>query len=407
VQYSEAIDWLYATQWHGVKLGLDSMRRLVAACGVETERLRFIHVAGTNGKGSVCAFAEALLRQAGFRVGRYTSPHLVSFTERFQIDGCPIAESVVAEELTRLRNLVADWDPHPTFFELATVLALIWLQREAPDWVVWETGLGGRLDATNIVNPEVSVITRIDYDHQAYLGNTLEAIAGEKAGIIKPGRPVCAARQASEVEQVLREHARSRQAPITFVDLPATPYRLSMPGVHQQGNARLAVEAVNQLGIPLSTEEMKRALEEVALPGRFQFLSPRFVIDGAHNPSAVQALVASWRERFGDARAHLIFGALSDKPIRELLGLLLPIAREITFVPVRLNPRSVPADQLRQCAREVAGDQFPMRIADNLEKPYRSVLAGSEFTLLTGSLFLVAEALALHEHRELTHRSRQ
>jgi len=407
VEYSEAIDWLYATQWHGVKLGLDSMKRLVAACEVDPACLRFIHVAGTNGKGSVCAYTEALLRRAGHRVGRYTSPHLISFTERFQVNGSPIPETVVAEELTRLRELVAKWEPHPTFFELATALALIWFAREAPDWVVWETGLGGRLDATNIVLPEVSVITSIDYDHQAYLGDTLEAIAGEKAGIIKPARPVCTTKQAPQAERVLTERAAVQKAPIRYVDLPEVPYPLSLPGQHQQRNARLAVEAARLVGIELSSAEIGSVLSEVTLPGRFQFLSPTLVADGAHNPSAAQALAAAWRERFGKRKAHLIFGALEDKPIPELLAPLLSITRRITFVPVRLNPRSCSLDQLLQCGRELAGDQSPMEVTDDLPTTFRGALKGKEPTLITGSLFLVAEALALHQQHEIRHPSRQ
>ncbi|MFL6539832.1 MAG: bifunctional folylpolyglutamate synthase/dihydrofolate synthase, partial [Chthoniobacterales bacterium] len=190
MNYREALAWLYGTQLFGIKLGLDSIRRLVAELDVPAPEQRIIHVAGTNGKGSVCAMTDSILRAAGYRSGLFTSPHLVTFRERIQVNGEMISEDEVAAGLTTIRELIREWDPHPTFFEIVTALALRHFKRSACDVFVLETGMGGRLDATNVVTPVVSVITPIDYDHQKWLGHSLGEIAAEKAGIIKPGVPV-------------------------------------------------------------------------------------------------------------------------------------------------------------------------------------------------------------------------
>ena len=202
--FQESLSWLYGTQQVGIKLGLDNIRRLLGALGVEVERSRFLHVAGTNGKGSVCAMLDAICREAGFRTGLYTSPHLVTFHERIRLNGVMIPGEAVVAGLSRIRGLIAGWEMHPTFFEITTALALDYFQRENAELIVLETGLGGRMDATNVVRPAVSVITAIGLDHQAYLGSTLAEIAGEKAGIIKPGLPVVSAPQDREAEAVLR-----------------------------------------------------------------------------------------------------------------------------------------------------------------------------------------------------------
>ncbi|MEO6786850.1 MAG: Mur ligase family protein, partial [Chthoniobacteraceae bacterium] len=220
MNYREALGWLYGLQVHGIRLGLENIRRLCDALGIETvsdEKCRFIHVAGTNGKGSVCALIAAVCVAAKRRTGLYTSPHLVGFRERIRLGPNQIPEEHVAEGLTKIRDLIAEREHTPTFFEITTALALAWFQQQRAETVILETGLGGRLDATNVVTPAVSVITPIGFDHMQYLGDTLAAIAGEKAGIIKPGVPVVSAPQPPEVEAVLRVAAEAAGAPLKFI----------------------------------------------------------------------------------------------------------------------------------------------------------------------------------------------
>jgi len=213
--YSVAIDWLFATQNRGVKLGLDNVRRLLANLGNPQDDLRFVHVAGTNGKGSVCAMIDSICRAGGIRTGLFTSPHLVRFNERIQINGRPIEDADVVQGIQRIRAQI-DEDCHPTFFETTTAIAFDYFRSHGVDLVVLETGLGGRLDATNVVHPLVSVLTSIDMDHQKWLGNTLGEIAAEKAGIIKPGVPVVSGPQFGEVRTVLEQIATASSAPLSY-----------------------------------------------------------------------------------------------------------------------------------------------------------------------------------------------
>src|SRR5437870_7033621 len=216
--YKEALAWLYSIQRFGIKLGLENIRRLLAELHVDLRGTRVIHVAGTNGKGSICAMIDAICRANGHRTGLFTSPHLVTFRERIRVNGKMISEDAVTGGLTTIRNLVADWDPHPTFFEITTALALKHFAEAKIDIVILETGLGGRLDATNAIQSDVAVITPIALDHQQWLGDSLEKIAGEKAGIIKPCMPVVSAPQLPEAEKVIRARATECEAPLRVVD---------------------------------------------------------------------------------------------------------------------------------------------------------------------------------------------
>src|SRR5438093_6487060 len=214
--YPEAIQFLYALRLFGLKLGLENTFKLAALAGNPQERLRFIHVAGTNGKGSTCAMLESIYRAAGLRVGLFTSPHLVSFGERIQVNRELISETEIVRLVTEMQPLLKEFPPaaHPTFFEVVTVMALRYFAEEHCDLVIWETGLGGRLDATNIVTPLASVITNIQFDHQNWLGNTLAEIAAEKAGIIKPGRPIITATDSPEALEVIARTAREKNSPL-------------------------------------------------------------------------------------------------------------------------------------------------------------------------------------------------
>ncbi len=280
--YAEAIQFLYGLRLFGAKFGLENTFKLAALAGNPQEKLRFIHVAGTNGKGSTCAMLESIYRAAGLRVGLFTSPHLVSFRERIQVNRQLISETEVVRLVAELQPLLKQFpaDHHPTFFEVVTVMALKFFAEQKCDLVIWETGLGGRLDATNIVTPLASVITNIAFDHQQWLGDTLEKIAAEKAGIIKPGIPVVTATDEPEALAVIEKVARDKNAPLINVDRrraflhlkksarqsSARSPVLPLLGEHQKINAALALATVKilQTQIPVSGEKIRAGLAAVS-----------------------------------------------------------------------------------------------------------------------------------------------
>src|SRR3984893_548123 len=300
VNYSEALAWLYSLQRFGIKLGLENIRRLIAELHADLSRARVIHVAGTNGKGSVCAMIDSICRAQNYRTGLFTSPHLVSFRERIRVNGKKISEEAAANGLTSIRNLTSDWDPQPTFFEITTGLALKYFADARLDVVILETGLGGRLDATNAVQSNVSVITSIDLDHQKWLGDSLEKIAAEKAGIIKPKMPVVSAPQKKEVELVLRNRAADCENPIEFITEPHEQQPIALCGVYQKQNAALAIAAIHAAKIDIDDPAIAQGLATVDWPARFQKWDERTIIDGAHNPAAARILAETWYEHFGD-----------------------------------------------------------------------------------------------------------
>jgi dihydrofolate synthase/folylpolyglutamate synthase len=391
VNYRDALAWLYGSQTFGIKLGLDNTRRLLAAAGDPQERLKFLHVAGTNGKGSTCAMMDAVLRAAGHRTGLYTSPHLADFRERIRVDGVMIPEAAAAEGLTLLREAAARWDHAPTFFEIATVLAAWWFAREGVGFVVWETGMGGRLDATNAVKPLVSVLTPVGLDHQKWLGGTLPLIAAEKAGILKPGVPAVSAPQAEEVRAVFTAQAAAVGAALVFVDSPWESGPVGLAGSHQKWNAALALAALRAAGVSFTGVAAQAGLAGVIWPGRFQRLGENLVVDGAHNPAAVSALVTTWREVFGEARGRLVFGALRDKDAAQLLSMLRPIADEVWLVTVS-GARGASVDELRPAAA-AAGFKVVHEATVTAALAAARGLGGP--VLVTGSLFLAGEVLAL------------
>jgi len=388
VNYREALAWLYGTQTFGIKLGLENTRRLMAAAGNPQERLKFIHVAGTNGKGSVCAMLDAVLRENGLRAGLFTSPHLVEFRERIQVAGVEIPAEAAGEGLSLLRAAAAGWDHQPTFFETTAALAAWWFDRERAEIVVWETGMGGRLDATNVVKPLVSVITPIGLDHQRWLGDSLSEIAAEKAGIIKSRVPVVCAPQKQEALSVIK--AKAAEQGSAFLEVTA-PYAglVGLLGIHQKWNAATALAALDGAGLVPDNSGRARGLASVRWPARFQRIGENLVVDGAHNATATEALVATWREIFGERKARLVFGAMRDKNPAELLSILRAIADEIVVASVN-SDRAASVQELRAVAE---GCGFSEIHEGSLAKVLRPDAA--EPTLVTGSLFLAGEALAL------------
>ncbi len=382
--FKESLAWLYSTQQFGIKLGLENTERLLESLGNPHDSLKILHVAGTNGKGSVCAMADAILREGGRRCGLYTSPHLVDFRERIRIDGRMIPREVVADVLTRLRKTSSGWEHCPTFFEFCTVLALEYFASSGCDVVVLETGMGGRLDATNVVQPAVSVITPVAMDHAEWLGSTLAEIAGEKAGIIKPGVPVVSAPQPDEVREVLEARAGSSGSPLHFVTEPYAG-TVALPGAHQQWNAALAIASLAAGGLDVSGDAIERGLSSVRWPARFDEVAPGLVIDGAHNPHAAAVLVETWYARKGGQKATVVFGAMKDKDYAEMLAVLAPIAREFFFVPVASARAAEPSEFSSRTT-------VPSVVFSDLGNALAEARKRAEPILVTGSLFLTGDA---------------
>jgi len=392
VNYREALAWLYGTQRFGIKLGLENIQRLLGALQVPAKAQRIVHVAGTNGKGSVCAMIDAICRAQGYRTGLFTSPHLVTFRERIRVDGEMIAEEKAAEGLATIRRLISGWEPYPTFFEITTALALIHFKECGCDVIAFETGLGGRLDATNAVQPVISVITPIGYDHQSWLGNTLEEIAGEKAGIIKAHIPVVSAAQEPAAEKVLRARAAECEAPLQIVSEPYTTTPLSLAGAHQKQNASLAIAALRSGGIEVQDPAIAHGLASVDWPARFQRWSERIIIDGAHNPAGATILAQTWHEIFGDQNATLILAVLNDKDMAGICQALAPISASAILPTIR-SERALPPEELARALSAIT-PSLHYSITPSLGDALDQARSGSNPILLTGSLHFAGEALA-------------
>lgn len=392
------LSWLYSTQLYGIKLGLDNVHRLLAALDHPEAGLKFIHVAGTNGKGSTCAFIHAILSRAGVQAGLFTSPHLVRFNERIRDTEREISEDEIEAGLKKLRELSSGWEAHPTFFELTFTLALDWFRQRGLTWVVLETGLGGRLDATNAITPEVSVITRIGFDHMEQLGDSLSKIAIEKAGIIKPGIPVVTGLQDPAAMAVIQDTAKRLRAPLLIVDSPVEGIKLGLQGPHQAWNAAVALDAAREAGIFLPAMLLEEALLSVQWPGRFQALqNGRLILDGAHNPEAALVLAGTWEQAFPHEKADIIFAAARDKDVAGVIQELIPIAASWHLTTFQ-SSRSMPPSQIRDIIVSFDAPKVPVlehaSVADALQAP------ASRRKLVCGSLYLVGEALAWQQNRQ-------
>jgi dihydrofolate synthase/folylpolyglutamate synthase len=397
--YPEAIQFLYDLRTFGAKLGLENTLKLAALAGNPQESLSFIHVAGTNGKGSTCAMLESIYREAGFRVGLFTSPHLVSFRERIQVNRQLISEAEVSRLTSRMKELTGHFSAEamPTFFEVVTVMALTYFAEQKCDLVIWETGLGGRLDATNIVTPLASVITNIGLDHQAWLGDTLDKIAFEKAGIIKSGIPIITIAQQSAALRVIWQTATERKAPLTVVkpEEIQSVSQLPLLGAHQQINAAVAIATVHVLQekIPVSEEALRTGLQMVQWPGRLQLVekeNQRILIDGAHNVDGAAALVDAIKTHFATEEPTLILGVLIDKDWRLICQTLAPIGRRILITPVSSARTAIPEDLLKAC--QEANPQAEISLCSSLHEAL-SKCPNDRFVVITGSLYLVGEAI--------------
>ncbi len=404
LNYKQALAWLYGLQRFGIKLGLENIRRLLDECcsgvcvkhqalaAASASTPKVIHVAGTNGKGSVCAMIDSICRAQGYHTGLFISPHLVTFRERILVNGEMISEDAVADGLTMIRDLIADWDPHPTFFEVTTALALKHFGDAKIEIAILETGLGGRLDATNAVQSDVSVITPIGLDHEMWLGHTLAEIAGEKAGIIKPGVPVVSAPQQSQAEEVIRARAAECGSSVEFVNENYHRSPVALRGEYQKQNGAVAIAAIHVANIQLGEKAIVRGLAAIEWPARFQKWDERTVIDGAHNPAAARALAQTWQEVFGDQRATLVLAVLSDKNLRGICEALAPITDSV-LVPGIRSGRAASPEELAKIMSTLT-PSLPCSITATIGDALMLADAKPNPILITGSLHFAGEVLA-------------
>ncbi len=414
--HEDCLRTMFALRRFGIKLELATMRRMLAGLGHPERRFRSIHIAGTNGKGSVASTLAAILRRAGYRVGLYTSPHLVRFNERITIDGQEISEADIVRLYRRVARVAAG-GREPTFFEFTTAMALDEFARRRVTWAVIETGMGGRLDATNVIRPELSVITNISREHREYLGATIPRIAYEKAGIIKRARPVVTGiRQAAAIDVVLkraaalaaplyrrgREFSTRREPGGTFT------YRgmahvwnglaTALEGAHQRENAALVLAACELLMARdpnLTFDHVREGLREVRWPGRLERVSetPLVIFDGAHNLDAARQLARYLSANFSDRPITLVVGILDDKPYRAMLKLLAPRAVRVIATQAAIN-RALPAAHIAAAARPLAPQVIEIPDVAQALTHALTTATPDGLTLVAGSLYVVGEAKA-------------
>lgn len=394
----ETLSYIHAVCWRSSIPGLERIRALLALMGDPQKDMKFIHVTGTNGKGSTCAMIEALARAKGYKTGLFTSPHLVEFAERIRVNGEMIPRDTLAAEISFMKNLAEGWEQPPTFFELALAVALRHFISNGADFIILETGLGGRLDATNALRKDISVLAPIGLDHQQYLGNTLAEIAGEKAAIIAPGKPVVTAVQEPEAMAVIEWTARERLSPLTVARANSGTPRPSLPGPHQIENAALALETMKQLNALPESALIERALKSVQWPGRFERIgTPPLVLDGAHNEHAARVLTATWNEEFPGQKAALVFAAAADKQIRDMIPVFREIAGEWHLVPCS-SPRIMPAEDMVALLKNLVSE--PVFIHSSLSEGLRKAVESPLPALAAGSLFLLGDLKALLHRTE-------
>ncbi len=424
--YNETVNYLYSLRSLGIKLGLSNTEKVMGILGEPQNSFRSIHIAGTNGKGSTAAAIASMLTESGFRVGLYTSPHLVSFTERIKINNEQITEDKVLSIASYIQDIIAGTDLQLTFFEFATAMAFHYFASEKVDWAVVETGMGGRFDATNIILPDVSVITNIGIDHSEFLGSSISQIAFEKAGIIKPGAPVVTAAQSPEAIKQISDIAEMRNSElhiygrdfksallsmddkhITFDYLGEKEFRnLSLPlsGRYQLYNASLAVRVCEMLckrGVNISDKSIRNGLLKTAIEGRLERVSedPVIFLDGAHNPEAATNLAGSIKELFPGKKIIIIIGVMSDKDIEGILKPLMQIAESVVLTRPK-GERAASTEKLYDIALKIqrSGENYSLTeiiktdsVADALTYAKKEGLEKS-IILVTGSFYTTGEA---------------
>lgn len=416
MDYKEALEYIDGVQWFGSRPGLERVGELLEKLGRPQDKLKYIHIAGTNGKGSCAAMLASVMKAAGYRTGLFTSPYLFRFNERMQINGREIEDETLAALIGRIKPLAEAMEDHPTEFELMTAAALLWYAEERCDIVVLEVGLGGRLDATNIIAaPEAAVIMNIGLDHTAVLGDTVEKIAVEKAGIIKPGCGCVLYPQSESVEAVIGKKCREMGAPLRKAELSQIKsefdsldgqvfsykgdgYALPLLGAHQLRNAAVVLETVALLrekGWKLEQEDVEHGLYAVSWPARFEIVheEPYFVVDGGHNPQCAQTVAENLENYFKDYRRVLLLGVLADKDYDSLTAALAEKADE--FICVAPNSdRALPAEQLAEHLKKYGK---PVTACGSIKDGVSAALeaAGKDgMVCAVGSLYMAGEIRA-------------
>ena len=413
MNYEEALKYIHAVQWAGHKPGLSRTRTLLAALGDPHKMLKFVHVAGTNGKGSTAAMLASCLQAAGYRVGLFTSPFINRFNERIQINGEQIPDEALVELVERVRPAADAMTDIPTEFEIITALGMLWFARQQCDIVVLEVGLGGTLDSTNVIDPpECAVITALGMDHVKELGPTIADIAAAKAGILKPGSPAVSYGGVPEADAVIARVAKEQHAPLTVVDFSKLRFdggdfdevtfdfdgldgvRLPLIGSYQPRNAAVAITALRVLrgrGWNIPEQAIRKGLETVQWPGRFELLrhAPAFVLDGSHNAHGMRATVQSLRDRFPGEKFVFLLSIMADKDVDEMLDLLAPLAKRFVTVAAH-TPRALPAETLAEAIRT---RDIPAETAPGIEEGVaRAVeLGGQGPVCALGTLYFSGE----------------
>ncbi len=412
--YSATLEYLYGLEKSGIIFGLDNIHWILSLIDNPHNLLKTIHIGGTNGKGSVARMSSAVLQEAGYRVGCYTSPHLISFTERIAVDDVPISEAETVELTEFIKGRIEATDPSRrfTFFDFTTALAFEYFRRKKVDLAVIEVGLGGRLDSTNVIHPLVSVITNVDFDHMDYLGESINEIAVEKAGILKHGVPCVTGAEGTSLE-VIREAAQQK-CPL-FVLNEAFQYRktgdqvmsyqglenafsdlrINLIGDHQLSNCALALctlELLARAGFTAKEEAIRLALAGLTWPGRLEKVhtKPLILLDAAHNPHGAKALASYIRTHCSDRRKILIFGVMKDKNFASMLAELAPLADEILLTRPRTE-RAALTEELIPFARNATVTET---INDALKRA-REIAGDDDLIVITGSFYTIGEARTL------------
>ncbi|ALC89780.1 folylpolyglutamate synthase [Bacillus sp. FJAT-18017] len=420
--YNEALEWIHGRLRLGMKPGLSRMEWMMERLGNPENKVKSIHVGGTNGKGSTVTFLRSIYEAAGYTVGTFTSPYIETFNERISVNGQPVSDEIILQLANRIKPLAGELDQSelggPTEFEIITAMAFVYFgETEGIDLAIFEVGLGGRFDSTNILKPMISIITNIGLDHVAILGNTYEEIAFEKAGIIKEGIHAITGTLQPEALKVLEEQAESRGSSLMRLGeeivisdhdkakrgerfTVISPFRkldnleITMIGEHQTANAALAVTAVgylNKQGMVRADEPaIRQGLKDAFWPGRLEIVSenPFIILDGAHNTEGVQALVEELSSRFKKEQIRIVFAALKDKPLGSMIAQLEEVSSSLTFVSFDF-PRAASANELLNIGTKStnsAVDDWKSAILHEKQK-----LQGSDVLVITGSLYFISE----------------
>ena len=420
MNYKEALEYIHSVCWMGSRPGLDRITELEKKLGNPEEKLNIIHVAGTNGKGSVCSMLSHIMIRAGYKTGLFTSPYIQTFNERIRINNIPISDSDLACVTEKVKRCADEMEHAPTEFELLTGIAFEYFFRERCDIVILETGLGGRLDSTNVItSPLLSVITGVDFDHTGILGDTLEKIAFEKSGIIKKGRPVVFGEGGREAEKVVENAALEAGSELFTVDYsrisgerlkldgstfdfyPMTGYSLSAAGEYQIKNAAAAitcVEALRKYGIKIDEESLRRGLHETVWKARFEILSekPLVIYDGAHNPGGAAALLGNIK-RLLNGKAVLAMGVMKDKNYPEMVSVISEAAESVYTVKPKFDRALEPAHLSEQFAKNGVRAKAFDTLFDGIKAALEEAVLKKKPLVITGTLYMYSEAVSALE----------